>query len=94
MPDTCTRTPFGGTTPCITRWKCGELATTRRGITPSSKTLPSEYTSARNASSALTRWATPASITAHSSASRMRGTMSSGNGRSSPPMSKVTPWSM
>ena len=50
--------------------------------------------SARNISSARTRWATPAETVAHSSAVKMRGTTSRGKGRSSPSRSNVTPWSM
>ena len=50
--------------------------------------------SSRNASSARTRWATPSEMPSHSSAVKMRGTTSSGKGRSSPSRSKVTPWSM
>ena len=46
---------------------------------------------ARNISSTRTRWMTPASIVAHSSASIRRGTGSSGNGTSSPECAKVTP---
>ena len=40
MPDTCTRTPFGGRTLAASRWKWDEVVMTRRGITPSSKTRP------------------------------------------------------
>lgn len=43
---------------------------------------------------ARTRCLLPASTWANSSACITRGTMSSGKGRSSPPISKVTPWSM
>jgi threonine dehydratase len=42
-------------------------------------------------SSARTRWATPASMVSHSAEAITRGTRSSGNGRSTPPMSNVTP---
>ena len=36
-----------------------DVVTSRRGTTPSSRIWPRPYTSARKASSALTRWATP-----------------------------------
>ena len=60
---------------------------------PASNTSPAPYTSARNISRARTRWATPRSISAHSSAAMTRGTRSSGNGRSSPDRLNVMPWS-
>ena len=92
MPETCTRTPFGGRTLAAARWKCDEVVITRRGITPSSKTRPASYTSARKPSRARTRCCTPRSMTVQVSISITRGRMSSGIARSSPPMSKVTPW--
>ena len=65
----------------------------RAGPPRRANTCPASYTSARNASSARTRCWTPRSIVDQVSISMTRGRMSSGNARSSPPMSKVTPWS-
>ena len=85
------RTPLGGLTPAAWRQNWLDVRTSRRGITPSATISPGPYTSARNASRARTRWATPASMTAHSAAGMIRGTRSSGNGRSSPESEKVMP---
>ena len=93
MPETCTRTPLGGRIPAAARWKWDDVATTPRGTTPSANTCPASYTSARKASSVRTRCWTPRSMVVQVSISMTRGRMSSGNARSSPPMSKVTPWS-
>lgn len=42
MPAMWMRTPLGVVMPLMTRWKCGEEATTWRGMTPSVKQRPSE----------------------------------------------------
>ena len=90
-PATWTRTPLAGSMPQTARWKWVEEVISWLGTTPSAITRAPAYTSARKASSAWTRWATPASMVAHSAAAITRGTRSSGNGRSTPPTSKVTP---
>ena len=61
------------------------------GSTPSRTQYWRPYASSRNASSAFTRCCTPFSTRAHSSYAMTRGTASSGNGRSSPAKSNVTP---
>ena len=85
---------WAGRTPAAARWKWDDVATTPRGASRRrANTCPASYTSARNASSARTRCWTPRSMVVQVSISMTRGRMSSGNARSSPPMSKVTPWS-
>ena len=91
MPATWMRTPLGGVSPKAARTNPGELVTTSWGINPSLTMRAPPYTSARKASRARTRWATPVDTRSHSSAVKIRGTTSRGKGRSSPSRSKVTP---
>ena len=91
MPETWMRTPFAVTIPAASRWKWLDELMSRAGITPSMTARCSPYTSARNFSSARTRCLTPDSTVSHSSCWMTRGTASSGNGRSSPAKSNVTP---
>ncbi len=91
MPDTWMRTPLALSTPAAARWKCAEEVIRPAGMTPSRTAFWAPYTSLRNASNARTRCFTPASIRDHSACSITRGTASSGNGRSSPAKSNVTP---
>ena len=93
MPARCTRTPFGGWMPAAARAKLLLVTISECGTTPSASTCRSPYTSARNASSARTRWATPASMCSHSCSGISRGIRSSGKTHSRPEEENVMPCS-
>ncbi len=94
MPETCTRTPLGGTDPgggAVEVRAGGDHAARHDAV---GEDLPGVVDVGeerlQRVHPLLRRLR---SIVDHVSVSITRGTMSSGNGRSSPPMSKVTPWS-
>ena len=80
--------------PCAARWKCLEVVMTLRGTTPSATTRAAAVDVGQERlergdplpHAALDRLL-------QLSSSMTRGRMSSGKGCSSPPTSKVTPWS-